>query len=83
MLNVGNRSLIVLGCGLYRFNVRALKLLMVFSYGSWSALVQHMLLTCIVCHSLIFWRDAVRGARWRLEYPDLLRDIWASELSSQ
>ena len=24
------------------------------------------------------WRDAVRGARWGLEYVDLLRDIWAS-----
>ena len=29
------------------------------------------------------WRDAVRGARWVLEYLDLLRDIWASELTSQ
>ena len=28
------------------------------------------------------WRDAVRGARWGLEYPELLRDIWASELTS-
>ena len=27
------------------------------------------------------WRDAVRGARWGLEYLDLLRDIWASELT--
>ena len=29
------------------------------------------------------WRDAVRAARWGLEYLDLLRDIWASELTSQ
>ena len=29
------------------------------------------------------WRDAVRGASWGLEYPELLRDIWASELASQ
>ena len=28
------------------------------------------------------WRDAVRGARRGLEYLDLLRDIWASELTS-
>ena len=27
------------------------------------------------------WRDEVRGARWGLEYTDLLRDIWASELT--
>ena len=25
----------------------------------------------------------MRGARWELEYPELLRDIWASELTSQ
>ena len=30
----------------------------------------------------LLWRDAVRGARWGLEYLDLLRDIWASELTS-
>ena len=29
------------------------------------------------------WQDAVRGARWGLEYLDCLRDIWASELTSQ
>ena len=29
------------------------------------------------------WRDAVREARWGLEYLDLLGDIWASELTSQ
>ena len=29
------------------------------------------------------WQDAVRGARWVLEYLELLRDIWASELTSQ
>ena len=28
-------------------------------------------------------RDAVRGARWGLEYLDLLRCIWTSELTSQ
>ena len=27
-------------------------------------------------------RHAVRGARWGLEYLDLLRDAWASELTS-
>ena len=31
----------------------------------------------------VTWRDAVRGARWGLEYLDLFRDIWASELTSQ
>ena len=30
-----------------------------------------------------FWRDAVRRARWGLEHLDLLRDFWASELTSQ
>ena len=29
------------------------------------------------------WRHAARGARWGLEYLDLLRDIWASELTYQ
>ena len=29
------------------------------------------------------WRDALRGARWGLEYPELLRDIWASEFTSR
>ena len=29
------------------------------------------------------WQDAVRGARWGLEYLDLLRDIRVSELISQ
>ena len=29
------------------------------------------------------WRDAVRGARWGLEYLGLLRNIWASEITSQ
>ena len=28
------------------------------------------------------WRDAVHGARWGLEYLDILRDLWASELTS-
>ena len=31
----------------------------------------------------VVWRDAVRGARWGLEYLDLPRDILASELTSQ
>ena len=31
----------------------------------------------------ISWRDAVRGARWGLEYIDFIRDIWASELTPQ
>ena len=31
----------------------------------------------------IVWWDGVRGASWGLEYLDLLRDIWASELTSQ
>ena len=30
----------------------------------------------------VIWRDAVRGSRWGLEYPELLRDICASELTS-
>ena len=29
------------------------------------------------------WRDAVRGARSGLEYPELLRGMFASELTSQ
>ena len=28
------------------------------------------------------WRDALRGARWGLACLDLLRDLWASELTS-
>ena len=31
----------------------------------------------------MIWRDAARGARWGLEYLDLLRDVRASELTSQ
>ena len=31
----------------------------------------------------LHWRDAVHEARWGLEYLDLLRDILASELTSQ
>ena len=31
----------------------------------------------------VTWRDAVRGARWGLEYLDLLKDMLASELISQ
>ena len=36
-----------------------------------------MLQSCLV------WRDAKRGARRELEYLDLLRNVWASELTSQ
>ena len=41
-----------------------------------------ILMTMTVSRSLC-WRDAVRGARWGLEYPELLRDTWASELTSR
>ena len=33
----------------------------------------------------VFWRDAMLGARWGLEYPELSEVFWlrASELTSQ
>ena len=38
---------------------------------------------CLRPARALIWRDAVRGAMWWLEYLDLLRDIWTSELTSQ
>ena len=31
----------------------------------------------------VTWRHAARGATWGLEYLDIIRDVWASELSSK
>ena len=43
-----------------------------------------MCLCCgLVADAAYIQRDAVHGARWGLEYLDLLRDIWASELTSK
>ena len=40
-------------------------------------------MSSLLLSASLAWREAARGARWGLEYLDLLRDIWASELTSQ
>ena len=51
------------------------------------AVLEVQLLVAVLVHlgapRCRIWRDAVRGARWGLEYLDLLRDMLASELTFQ